>query len=578
MEYGLFNFLQLIGSLGIFIFGMKIFSEGLQKVAGNRLRSILKGMTRNRLTGVITGFGATTITQSSSATTVMVVSFVNAGLMSFIESTGVIMGANIGTTVTAWIVSIFGFKMKITPIAISLIGLFFPFMFSSRDRLRNMAEAMIGFGILFIGLEFLKDSVPNIQANPELFEFLNGFTDFGIFSVILFVLVGTTLTLLTQSSSAAMAITLVMLFEGWIPFPIAASMILGENIGTTVTANLAAIVANVDAKRSARFHLVFNLIGVVWMIIVLNPFIAGVDYIMSVFSPGVGSILSGDALARENATLGLSLFHSAFNIINVLLLFGFVPSLIRLIERFQKEGEDEDQQHRLRYISSGLMTSSELSITQAHKEIELFAQLIEKMHDSFTGLFFKKPKKREKLLKRIAKREQITDNIELEVAEYLTRVSGFNLTESSRRRIRAMHSMINDLERIGDLYFQMSKTFEQGHSEGIDLPEEAAQEIGELMDVVLESIRFVRANLANGSRVIDLEKAQEMERKINKLRDQLKDAHYKRLEEGSYSTKAGFMYLDYLNRLEKIGDHLMNVNEALAGRKLKAASRAISDE
>src|SRR6056297_1635328 len=281
MNYTLFDFLQLIGALGIFIYGMKIFSDGLQKVAGSRLRSILKGMTTSRLRGIFTGFTATTITQSSSTTTVMVVSFVNAGLITFIESTGVIMGANIGTTVTAWMVSIFGFKMKITPIAVAMIGIFFPFMFFGREKLKNLAEAMIGFGIWFIGLDFIKNGVPNIQEKPEMFMFLDQFTEFGFASIVIFVIAGTILTLVTQSSSAAMAITLVMLFEGWIDFPIAAAMVLGENIGTTVTANIAAVVGNVYAKRAARFHFVFNMFGVIWMMILIDPFLVGVDSLMN---------------------------------------------------------------------------------------------------------------------------------------------------------------------------------------------------------------------------------------------------------------------------------------------------------
>ncbi|HKL15477.1 MAG TPA: Na/Pi symporter, partial [Balneolaceae bacterium] len=235
MNYTFFDFLQLIGSLGVFIYGMKVFSDGLQKVAGSKLRAILKGMTTTRFRGILTGFGATTITQSSSTTTVMVVSFVNAGLITFLESTGVIMGANIGTTVTAWMVSIFGFKMQITPIAVMLIGIFFPFMFFGKEKLQNLAEAMIGFGILFIGLDFIKNGVPNISDNPEMFMFVDSFTEFGFLSIIIFVIVGTLLTLITQSSSASTAITLVMLFQGWIDFPIAAAMVLGENIGTTVT-------------------------------------------------------------------------------------------------------------------------------------------------------------------------------------------------------------------------------------------------------------------------------------------------------------------------------------------------------
>lgn len=558
---------------------MKVFSDGLQKVAGSKLRSILKGMTTTRFRGIFTGFAATTITQSSSTTTVMVVSFVNAGLITFVESTGVIMGANIGTTVTAWMVSFFGFKMQITPIAIMLIGIFFPFMFVQREKLRNLSEAMIGFGILFIGLDFIKNAVPNIQDNPEMFMFLDQFTEFGFLSIVIFVFAGTILTLLTQSSSAATAITLVMLFQGWIDFPIAAAMVLGENIGTTVTANIAAIVGNVYAKRAARFHFVFNVFGVLWMLLLMQPFLVGIDSIMSYFTPEAGSIFNTtDEIGRANATLALSLFHSTFNVINVLLLAGFVPYLVRLIEKYQTEKEGEDSTHRLQYISSGMMSSPELSISQAHKEIELFAKLIEKMHFSMQGLLLNKQNKQDKFLKKLKKREQITDTIELEVAEYLTKISSFNITEEATRRIRGMHSIINDLERVGDIYYQMSKTFERMQGEGTELQEPVMVRLRELMDLIHENIRLVRSNLEKEPGSINLDEAMEVEQAINSYRDELLEFHYLQLETNAYSNKVGFIFLDYLNRLEKIGDHLFNVNEALAGVKVKAAYEKVVEE
>lgn len=572
MNYTFFDFLQLIGSLGVFIYGMKVFSDGLQKVAGSKLRAILKGMTTTRFRGVLTGFGATTITQSSSTTTVMVVSFVNAGLITFLESTGVVMGANIGTTVTAWMVSIFGFKMQITPIAVMLIGIFFPFMFFGKEKLQNLAEAMIGFGILFIGLDFIKNGVPNISDNPEMFMFVDSFTEFGFLSIIIFVIVGTLLTLITQSSSASTAITLVMLFQGWIDFPIAAAMVLGENIGTTVTANIAAVIGNVYAKRAARFHFIFNVFGVIWMLVLLQPFLMGIDFVMNFFSPEMGSVLEADSeVQRANATLALSLFHTAFNVINVLLMIGFVPYIVRFVERIQKEKTSSDNKFRLQYISSGMMSSAEMSIEQAHKEIQLFAKLLEKMHYSFKGLFFKKQKKHEKFLKKIKKREEITDTIELEIAEYLTKISKFNLSDSATKKIRAMHSMINDMERVGDIYFQMSKTFERMNGNDIKLPEDASDEIAKMLDLLHDAIRLVRKNLDLENGELDLQKAISVEKKINKMRDDLLEKHYKRLEEKEYSNQAGFIFLDYLNRMEKVGDHLFNVNEALAGRKVKAA-------
>ncbi len=577
MNYNFFDLLQLVGSLGIFIYGMKVFSDGLQKVAGNKLRTILKGMTSTRFRGILTGFSATTITQSSSTTTVMVVSFVNAGLITFLESTGVIMGANIGTTVTAWMISIFGFKMQITPIAVMLIGIFFPFMFFGREKMRNLAEAMIGFGILFIGLDFIKNGVPNIQDNPEMFMFLDQFTEFGFLSILIFVFAGTLLTLITQSSSAASAITLVMLFQGWIDFPMAAAMVLGENIGTTVTANIAAVVGNVYAKRAARFHFVFNVFGVIWMLLLIHPFIMGIDSVMSYFIPGSGSILAATSeIGRANATLALSLFHTTFNVINVILLVGFVPHIVRFVERYQKE--KKDTQHRLQYISSGMMSSPELSMSQAHKEIELFARLIEKMHFSMQGLLFKKQNKHERFLKKIEKREGITDNIELEIAEYLTKISSYNLTETASRRIRGMHSMINDLERVGDIYYQMSKTFERMQKEGHHLPKSAMDRLRKMLDLVYEAIRNVRENLEQDNGAINLDESMKIEDAINDYRDELLEYHYSQLEKKIYSTKVGFVFLDYLNRLEKIGDHLFNVNEAIAGVKVKAAYEEVVEE
>ncbi|MEX0680537.1 MAG: Na/Pi cotransporter family protein [Balneolales bacterium] len=570
MTYNFFDFLQLIGSLGVFIYGMKIFSDGLQKVAGNKLRSILKGMTSNRAVGLLTGIAATTITQSSTTTTVMVVSFVNAGLLTFLESTGVIMGANIGTTVTAWMVSIFGFRFQITPIAISMIGIVFPFLFVRNNKMKHVAEAVIGFGILFIGLEFLKDAVPDIQENPEILSFLNNYTEFGFGSTLLFVVVGTFLTLITQSSSAATTITLVMLVQGWIDFPIAAAMILGENIGTTVTANIAAIVGNVHAKRAARFHFFFNVIGVLWMLALLPVFIKFVDYTIIHFTPAHLSVLDESPEARINAALGLSLFHTTFNVANVLILFGFVPLLIRLVSWFQPSRGREDEQHRLQYISGGLMPTAELSISEAYKEVELMAKLTEKISFSTYGLFFKAKDKRQKFLEKIARREEITDRIELEIAQYLTNASEFNLSKASSRRVRSMLRMVNDLERIADLYYQISKTFERMNEEGITMPESANQEIMDMMQLVQDSLRIMRENISGEYGMVNMEKAKLMEEKIDSMRDDLRQSHFQRLERGDYgdhNVKSGIFYLDFINRLEKVGDHILNVNEACAGLK-----------
>ncbi|SFX30036.1 Na/Pi cotransporter family protein [Marinospirillum alkaliphilum] len=570
MTYSLFDFLQLIGALGIFIFGMKIFSEGLQKIAGNRLKSILGGMTRNRLTGVITGFGATAITQSSTTTTVMAVSFVNAGLLTFVQSTGVIMGANIGTTITAWLVALFGFKFKITPIALAVIGIFFAFLFSKNARWRNIAEAMVGFGILFIGLEFIKGSVPEISSNPAMFAFLDSFTDYGYLSLIFFIFVGTLLTLLTQSSSAATAITLVMLFEGWVSFPIAAAMILGENIGTTVTANIAALVGNVHAKRAARFHFFFNIIGVTWMMVIIFPILHLLDMVVQFFTDLPVSVLSGAPEARANATLALSLFHTTFNVLNVLLLFAFVPLIVRFVEYIQPDRGGEADEFHLRHISSGLMTSPLISVEQAQKEIQQFAGVIEKMHAGVSELLFDPEADREKLAQKIRQYEKTTDQLEIEISDYLVRISErTNLEHELTERIRNMQTMINDLERIADIYYQITKLADRLHESKASWPDEAYEEIRVMMDALHQAIQNMVLNVAREPRQIKLEEAIAMEKQVNKLRNQFRENHYSRLENGNYSPRAGVVFIDALNRLERIGDHVINVNEFASGHRLK---------
>ncbi|MCD8513158.1 MAG: Na/Pi cotransporter family protein [Nitrincola sp.] len=573
MTYTLFDFLQLIGSLGIFIFGMKIFSEGLQKIAGNRLKGILSGMTRNRITGLFTGFATTAITQSSTTTTVMAVSFVNAGLLTFVQSTGVIMGANIGTTITAWLVALFGFKFKITPIALAVIGLFFVFLFSKNARWRNIAEAMVGFGILFIGLEFIKGSVPDINSNPALFSFLDSFTDYGYLSLILFVFVGTILTLLTQSSSAATAITLVMLFEGWISFPIAAAMILGENIGTTVTANIAALVGNVHAKRAARFHFFFNVIGVTWMMILIYPVLGVIDNVVQFFTESPVSVMSGDVEARPNATLALSLFHTSFNVLNVVFLFAFVPLIVRFVEYIQPDRGGKDDEFHLQYISTGMMTSPLFAIQQAQKEIQILAGITEQMHDRVKTLLFDPTANREELLEELHKDEQKTDRLEIEISDYLVRIGErTSLEHELTERIHNMQAMLNDLERIGDIYYQIGKTSDKLQEYQADWPEEAVAELNSMMDVLCEAIKNMVHNVGREPKEVKLVDAVALEKRINRHRKQFRKNHYRRLENGNYPARTGMVFIDALNRFERIGDHVINVNEYASGNRIKGTS------
>ena len=358
MEYGLFDFLKLIGSLGVFLYGMKLMSEALQKVAGERMRHILSAMTSNRVKGVITGILITAIIQSSSATTVMVVSFVNAGLLSLVESIGVIMGANVGTTVTAWLISILGFKVSMAEISLPMIGLCLPLLFSNKRSRKNWGELIIGFGLLFIGLEFLKNSMPNLDENPEMFTFLQEYADMGYASYILFMLIGTVLTILIQSSSATMALTLVMCANGWINFEIAASMVLGENIGTTVTANLAAMVANSTAKRAAFAHFLFNVFGVIWVLSIFPLFLGWIEALS--VAMGIGN----PETSVEAVPMALSLFHTAFNISNVLILIWFTKLIARFATKIIPAQETGNDAFKLKHIKIGLLSTPDTSLFQ----------------------------------------------------------------------------------------------------------------------------------------------------------------------------------------------------------------------
>lgn len=350
-----YQILKLLGSLGLFLYGMTLMSGALQKVAGEKMRSILAAMTSNSLKRVLTGLFITAIIQSSSATTVMVVSFVNAGLLSLVQSVGVIMGANIGTTVTAWIISMLGFKFDISVLSIPLIGVGFTLMMFKSKKKKSVGELIIGFSLLFLGLTFLKDSVPDLRANPEVFEFLQGWTKYGYGSVLIFVLIGTLLTIIMQSSSATMALTLVMSSYGWIPFEMAAAMVLGENIGTTITANIAAAVANVSARRAALAHLVFNIFGVIWVLAFFRP-------VLSIVAKITISVFGLDPFVSSEATLyGVSFLHTLFNITNTLLLVGFTNQIVKLVSYVIKT-KDTEEVFRLKYIQGGVLSTAELSL------------------------------------------------------------------------------------------------------------------------------------------------------------------------------------------------------------------------
>ncbi|QSE98619.1 Na/Pi cotransporter family protein [Fulvivirga lutea] len=560
MSYSFLDLLTLLGSLGFFIYGMKVMSEGLQKVAGAKMRQILRAMTSNRVAGVLTGFLITSLVQSSSATTVMVVSFVNAGLLSLVESIGVVMGANIGTTVTAWIISIIGFKIKIGAAALPLIAFGFPLIFSSKNKIKSWGEVIIGFALLFMGLDLLKDSVPDIKANPEILAFLSEYTDLGFLSTLIFVIIGTVLTVVIQSSSATMALTLVMANEGWITFDIAAAMVLGENIGTTITANIAALVANVHAKRTARAHFIFNIFGVLWMLLLMPVFLNVIDVYLS-SDGGVSPFDSPAAIP-----IALSIFHTAFNVINVIILVWFVNFIASIVTKMVKATAEEDEYFKLEYISSSLVSTPEISLEEVGKELAKFGEITGRM-SGFTQSLIKnkKFKDRSKILKRVRKYEGITDRMEIEVAEYLSKLSTANLTSESSLRLRGMLSIANDLERIADLFFQASLSVERKNESDVWFSEKQISNLLEMFELIDQAFEVMNANLAKDYQKVSLDEAIAIEKKINKKRDQLRKKHLKNIENKAYHVINGIVYADMYNLLERIGDHIINVTEGITG-------------
>jgi phosphate:Na+ symporter len=560
--------LTLVGALGLFLYGMKLMSEALQKVAGNKMRQILATMTNSRIKGVFTGLLVTTTIQSSSATTVMIVSFVNAGLLSLIASIGVIMGANIGTTITAWIIALLGFKVSLSFLSLPLIGLSFPLFFSKNSIRKSWGEFIIGFAILFIGLQFLKESVPGIDNNPDALNFLASFTDLGFLSVLIFIAVGTVLTIIIQSSSATMALTLVMCYNGLIPFELAAAMVLGENIGTTITANMAALVANVSAKRTARAHLIFNMFGVVWMVAVFHYFLLGIDYFLQ-HRHGV-SILAKDLTKSDFDNIhnlypiGLAVFHTSFNVINTLVLIGFAPLIAKVATKMVPDNSEDDEEFRLRYIDSSLFSTSEIGIVQARKEISNFGQRIEKMYTFINILMTEeKQKKYYKTLSRIEKYEEITDSLELEIANYLTKLSEGDISHESSKKIRAMLKIIDDMESVGDAIYQLSKVIDNSNQNKTKFTKNQNEAIMHMNEVVKKAFKEMNFNLGREYNEMDIKKAYFFENAINERRNQLRQQHIEDLKAKKYKHKTGSLYSDVISINERIGDYIINVSEAI---------------
>lgn len=560
MNYSFFDFLRLLGSLALFLYGMKMMSEALQKVAGSRLKNILGIMTSNRFLGLITGFLITTVIQSSSATTVLVVSFVNAGLISLTESIGVIMGANIGTTVTGWIISILGFSADISALALPAIGIALPLIFSKRNTWHNCGELIVGIALLFMGLDFLKASVPNINDSPEILEFLRDYTSNGYASLFLFLFIGTVLTIVIQSSSATMALTFVMCSQGWIPFEMAAAMVMGENIGTTVTANIAAAVGNISARRAAMVHMVFNLLGIVWLLLLFYPFTDLVDSIV------IGMSGASPRVDVEQVPLALAVFHSVFNLTNAFVFIWFTKLIERIVMRVLPSKPDTEEEFHLRFITTGMLTTSELSQIQAKKELSLFAEHTHKMFGMVRQMLTDEMSSSdfEKLFEKIKKQEDLSDNVEVEIANYLTKVNQGKLSDEGRRRNKAMLKIVGEIESVGDANFSIARLINRVRTQNLSMPPMVKEKLLLMFDLVDKALSVMDKNLSSDEFRCDLKSAQVCESDINTFRNQEKAQNFENVKNEEYPYELGVYFTDMLQECEELGDYVINVSEALA--------------
>ncbi len=585
----------------MFLYGMKVMSEGLQKAAGDRLRNILGAMTRNRATGTLTGFFITALIQSSSASTVMVVSFVNAGLMTLSQSMAVIMGANVGTTFTAWVIALFGFKVDIAAFALPLIGVSVPLLFSKKSRTKSIGEFGIGFAFLFMGLSLISKYVPDLQQNPEMFEFLQRYTSMGFGSVLIFCLVGIIVTMIIQSSAATFAITLIMCSKGWITFDLACALVLGSNIGTTITPLLASLSGNVAAKRTAMGHLLFNLLGTVWTLAIFFPFVDLTQWVTQEIGQGdpsqLYSYVSGleasdpalyasvmqaelpatDPLITHHLTtimtlqisvsFGLSIFHTLFNLINLSIMIWLTKVYVKIVEWIVPAKRKGDDEFQLKFISSGMLSASELNITQAEKEIAVFADRVNRMLSMARELVHTKGNSEDfnKRSSRLEKYEDISDRMEIEIANYLNRCAEGRLSNEGKRHVSAMLAIVSEIESIADCCSGVGKILLRKQQGNVHFNEEIYHNIDVMFDYVqkaMDNMLLLLRDLENNSSE-DIISSYNREREINNMRNTLRAANIENIKEHHYEYQAGIYYMDIVSTLEKTGDYIINVVDAV---------------
>ena len=565
--------LTLLGALGMFLYGMNLMSSGLQKAAGSRLRGFLAAMTSSPLKGVTTGVGITSLIQSSSATTVMVVGFVNAGLLTLTQAVGVIMGANIGTTITAWMVALLGFKADISVLAVPLMAVGFVMSMAKKEQYKHISELIIGFALLFLGLSLMKNSVPDLRETPEAISFIQQWGGHGFWSVLLFLVFGTVLTLVLQSSSATMALTLIALSVGWISFDMAAAMVLGENIGTTITANIAAAIGNPNARRAALAHTFFNVFGVIWAVILFKPFLSFVGMIISWLGyPNPTEILYSAGLTEGSvestaALYGVSMLHTLFNLINTCILIWFTPLIVKAVSAAikAKPQDEAEEKVKLKYIAAGPLGTAELAITQAHNEIVHFGQI------SRNGLAYirsavhaKNEQEFEIYRKKLVKYEEIADRIEFEIAQFLNAVSKDDISEETQKRIKSMYKIIGEMESLGDSGEAISRILSRRNIHGKEFSERNLEKIDTMIDLLDQAYEVMIENLAKkGSEEISLRRAVDCEIEINNTRTTLREEEILKIEQGETTYANSVYYIDVISEIERMGDYIINVSEAL---------------
>ena len=556
----------------MFLYGMNLMSSGLQKAAGDRLRSFLSAMTSNPLKRVLTGLGITAVIQSSSATTVMVVSFVNAGLLTLVQAIGVIMGANIGTTVTAWLVSWLGFKADISILAVPFMLLGFLFSNSRKDKHKHIGELIVGFSLLFLGLSFMKNAVPDLSETPQILEFVKTWSGYGFGSVLLFLVFGTILTLVLQSSSATMAITLIMLSMGYIPFNMACAMVLGENIGTTITANIAASVGNTSAKRAAMSHTIFNVFGVIWALIFFRPFLGLVGKIIELFglpNPAAEgfAVSAPDSPDGTAALYGLSMLHTLFNTINTFILIWFTTYIEKLVTYIIKAPADKEQEvFRLKYIDAGPLATPELATEQAFKEIIHFANISRNgMQYVRSAITENDPDKFETFREKLVKYEEISDRIEYEIAGFLNALSANEISIRTTDEIKAMYRIIGELESLGDSGESISRILSRKNIHKKVFDNDTLGKLASMIDLVDHTYEVMIGNLelASEGKLTGISNAYDAEDRINKMRNDLRDEAIEDMDAHTKSYESTVYYMDIVSELEKMGDFMINISQTI---------------